>query len=502
MELSSFFIWLISLEHLYFIIWLTFVVSIFMANKPSGDTLAWFMVVSIFPVFGMILYLLFGINWRHRKIFNRLSANRQGVTSLLSVNLSKYDPDEIFAQQQAQHSKALALSHDLPMQVQDMAKLLHCSECTVPNYNQDYTLYHQGEQAFAALKRDLFAARKSILMQYYIWRSDKLGMEIQEILLKKAREGVKIKLLFDGFGSLKTISREYRNQLRDAGVEFLYFLDIKHSWFKLNYRNHRKMTIIDYSILHTGGMNLGIEYITGGKHFDYWRDTNIRLQGEIIFSYVVVFMTDWLNSGGTIHFEQLQNELAHVKGKLTKESRYFMQLSSSGPDSSWPSLKYAYTRLITDARQEILIQTPYFVPTESILSQLKIAALSGKKVKIMVTGNPDHKITHWVARTFFAELLLAGIEIYSYNKGFLHSKVVICDEVMSTIGTCNFDARSFNINYEINCLFYDKDITAELRQQFEEDLKECSRITLENYQTGGFWPRLRNAFLKPLAPLL
>ncbi|ASM35384.1 Cardiolipin synthase [Campylobacter sputorum subsp. bubulus] len=494
---------IISFNNIYFIIWLIFAISILLSNKASSDTTAWLLAITFVPIVGIIAYLLFGINWRQRKFINKqLKSNKQDLISILNANFSKYDSINIFSKNSIQNLEKFQTNDNISEKNRSVINLLYNSEKTLPvEGNRSYKIYYNGKDAFSSLINDILNAKKSIYMQYYIWHSDKLGTRIKDILVKKAKEGLEIKLIFDGLGSFRTISKAYRNELKQAGVEFLYFLDIKTSILKLNYRNHRKMTIIDNDIVHTGGMNLADQYINGGNDYDNWRDTNIRLKGNIFVYYLVIFITDWLNSGGKFDLKNIQNDIkAKLKNKT--ETKYIAQVSSSGPDSNYPNLKFLYTKMITETKNEILIQTPYFIPTDSILNQLKIASLSSKKVKIMIAQKPDHKIMAWVSKTYYEELLLAGIEIYIYTNGFLHSKVLICDDDLSTIGTCNFDNRSFNINYEINTIFYDKKISQELKDKFYEDMKYCKKISLSDLKRYGVLQKLRDHICKIISPLL
>lgn len=501
--MENFILWFFSFKHVYMVVLVIFSISILLSNKPSGDTAAWLLAICLIPVFGIIAYLLFGINWRQRKFINKKKKNKADTISILSANFSKYDSEMIFSKHSTQKEDLQKFQNDetLTQNNKSIINLLYGCEKTLPCYNQSYEIYYNGKDAYTSLINDLKNASQSIYMEYYIWHSDKLGIKIKNILLEKAKEGLEIKLIFDGLGSLRTISKVYRDELKNAGVEFLYFLDIKTSILKLNYRNHRKMTIIDHKIVHTGGMNLADVYINGGDDFEKWRDTNIRLSGDIFAYYLAIFMTDWLNSGGERNFAHLSEDLTKSKENKTKDG-FLAQVSSSGPDSNYPSLKYLYTKMIDDTKNEILIQTPYLIPADSILIQLKIAALSSKKVKIMITGKTDNIVTKWVAKTYIEELLRSGVEIYSYKKGFLHSKVLICDDDISTIGTCNFDNRSFNINYEINTIFYDKNINAELKTQFYKDLKECTQLTLNNLKKDRFFGKIRNSIFKLIGPLL
>ncbi|MBE7357387.1 PLDc N-terminal domain-containing protein [Campylobacter sp. RM12327] len=290
---------IISFNNIYFIIWLIFAISILLSNKASSDTTAWLLAITFVPIVGIIAYLLFGINWRQRKFINKqLKSNKQDLISILNANFSKYDSMNIFSKNSIQNLEKFQTNDNISEKNRSVINLLYNCEKTLPvEGNRSYKIYYNGKDAFSSLIDDILNAKKSIYMQYYIWHSDKLGTRIKDILVKKAKEGLEIKLIFDGLGSFRTISKAYRNELKQAGVEFLYFLDIKTSILKLNYRNHRKMTIIDNDIVHTGGMNLSDQYINGGNDYDNWRDTNIRLKGNIVIYYLIIFITDWLNSG-------------------------------------------------------------------------------------------------------------------------------------------------------------------------------------------------------------
>lgn len=262
--MENFINWIISFDNLYLIVWIIFAMSILLSNKTSSDTTAWLLAITFVPIIGMIAYLLFGINWRQRKYINK-KLNKQDLISTLNSNFSKYDSINIFSKNSVENLKAFEHNNKISNKNKSVINLLYNCEKTLPTQeNESYDIYYNGKDAFSSLIDDILGAKKSIYMQYYIWHSDKLGTKIKDILVKKAKEGLEIKLIFDGLGSFRTISKAYRNELKQAGVEFLYFLDIKTSILKLNYRNHRKMTIIDNDIVHTGGMNLSDQYIMAG----------------------------------------------------------------------------------------------------------------------------------------------------------------------------------------------------------------------------------------------
>ena len=216
----------------------------------------------------------------------------------------------------------------------------------------------------------------------------------------------------------------------------------------------------------------------------------------------MIFFTDWLNSGGKQDFEKEEMENIIKENKMENTEPYLMQVSSSGPDTVWTSLKYMYSKMISIAEKEVLIQSPYFIPDTSLMSQLQIASLSGVKIKLMITGVPDKKIPYWIAETYFEELLKAGVKIYRYKAGFMHCKNIVTDGKISTMGTCNFDMRSFEINYEINSVFYNEEISRNIRDQFYEDLKKCEQIKEKNLKKTVFWRKIRNSLFKVISPIM
>ena len=504
-HLGNLLIWIISIEHIHLALYIGFVIAILVSEKTPESMVAWIFTITVFPIFGFILYVVLGVNWRKSRVtVDKKGKRRTTLLNSFSGEFMKYDPTQLF------ESKELRVKNleksmgnaNINEEEKEIVKLLYESERTYLTNNGSYELFYDGEEAFDSIIKDLEEAKEVIYMEYFIWRSDELGEKIKNLLIKKAKEGLKIKLLFDGMGSMGTISKKYRKELAEVGVEFRYFLDIKYKISKLNYRNHRKMTIIDNKILHTGGMNLGEEYITGGKRFETWRDTNIRITGELVIHYLAIFATDWLNSGGKEDFEREKIDKIIKGNKVGHPDAYLMQVSSSGPDTVWASLKYMYSKMIAVAKEEVLIQSPYFIPDTSLISQLQIASLSGVKIKIMITGVPDKKIPYWIAETYFGELLAAGVEIYRYKAGFLHCKDIVTDGKISTMGTCNFDMRSFEINYEVNSVFYNEEISQNIRNQFYKDLEQCEQIKEENLKKIVFWRKIRNSLFRVVSPIM
>ena len=521
-------------ERIHYLLVIILIIVILLSDRSPNSMLAWIFTIYIFPIGGIILYFLFGINWRKNRIVsNKMKGEEKKIFSRL-FNFLQRDTSEIFRSKDffyynkvvgkknenfekmipQEREKKINKQIDVMLQninmnerEQEIVKMLYKSEGTFLTNNTSYRLFYNGKDAFDSILEDIKGAKHSIYMEYFIWKSDELGEKIKNLLVKKAKEGVKIKLLFDGVGAFN-LSRKYKKELKMAGIEARFFLDVKFSITKLNYRNHRKMTIVDNEILHTGGMNVGQEYIDGGKRFSSWRDTNARFIGEITAQYLAIFVTDWLNSGGKnddfsrIIKSEAVKEIKEQEPIDKQKLKYVMQVSSSGPDTEWTTLKYLYSKMISVAKKEIIIQSPYFVPDTSLVSQLKIMALSGVKIKIMMTGVPDKKIPYWIAETYFGELIDVGVKIYRYKAGFLHCKNIIVDEKMSTMGTCNFDMRSFEINYEVNSVFFNEEISKDLKNQFLRDLELCEKFDEAKLKKVGFFKRLRNSGFKLISPIM
>jgi len=333
-------------------------------------------------------------------------------------------------------------------------------------------------------------------MEYFIWRSDKLGNEIKEILIEKVKQGVEVRILCDAVGSL-LISKNYVKELRKNGIQFHNSRNLT-AFFRLstlNYRNHRKIVAIDGEIGYTGGMNLGQEYIDGGKRFKIWRDTHLRIEGPEASHLQAIFAMSWYTTTNEKLFSQKYYNIVNRGNVAT-------QITTSGPDSKWNSIKQLYLSLIATSKKYVWIQSPYFVPDLSISDALKNAALSGIDVRIMVTGVPDKKIPYWAAFTFFEELLEAGVKVYHYKKGFFHAKTINTDGELCSIGTANMDIRSFNLNYELNTLIYDERIAKKLEKDFLHDLKSCKEFTAKKYEELPKLVKARNSISRLFAPLL
>lgn len=469
-----------------YIIIFAITIRILLDNRNPTWSLSMLLILYFMPIFGIPFYFLSGVNWKKQKIVKHIPER------LFKDNLG----DLIERQQQFLKNIPPEYENDTVKNVRMLLK----SSGAILTMNNQLAIYNDGTELFHDLIDDLKKAEKSIHMEYFIWRSDELGEKILEVLTSKAAEGVEVRLLFDGVGCFRMMSRNYKRRLRRAGIQVRYFLDPLNplSGWLLNYCNHRKVVVVDGETAYSGGMNIGSEYITGGKRFKTWRDTHIRLEGETVGLLQAVFLADWENSGGKVESERdYINQSAKTYDNLT------LQIVTSGPDSDWHSLKDLYFNMISNANEEVLIASPYFVIDESIEEALVTAALAGVRVKIIMAGSPPDKwIPFWVAQTYYERLIEAGVEFYQYQEGFFHSKYLVADGKIATVGTCNMDIRSFELHYEINTVIYNAARADVLRRIFAEDLSNSRRISLEECENMSFPRKLRNSIFRIIAPLL
>ena len=458
-------------------------------SKTSESTISWLLIIFLFQWIGVIFYILLGINWKKGNIVQQRPEDIFG--KFLAPALER---QEKFIQSSLMENYSEKYSDTVKT-----IRLLLTGNNSILTLNNRVKLYFKGREAFQDLIQDLEKAQDSIHMEFFIWRSDQLGNKIKDILIRKAKSGVDVKLIFDGLGSFRKISFKYRRELKENGIKYKYFLDLNSAVdrMKINYRNHRKIAIIDGRKGYTGGMNIGQEYIDGGRRFNTWRDTALRLTGDSVMLLQALFLTDWSSSGN----EQILDEKL-FPAFHPADIQIPMQIAVSGPDSKWSSIEQLYFLMITNANEEVWIQSPYFIPNDSILKAMQVSALSGVKISLMMTGIPDKRPPFWAAETYFETLLESGVRIYQYKKGFLHSKYLVVDREISTVGTCNMDIRSFHINFEVNTVLYDRLVASELVNQFNKDLEYCDEITLERMKKQGIFLKARNNLLSIFSPIM
>lgn len=459
---------------------------IFFERKNPSATWAWIMIMLFVPVLGFILYIVIGQDMRKRKTFTK-----------------KEEEDRYLALLHAQETRLsyhLNEFKDVITQTFQSVIRLHLvgHQCLYTDDNQ-VTIYTTGQDKFEHMFECIENAQKYIHIEYYIIRQDPLGDRLKSLLIKKAKEGVQVLLLYDDMGCWKT-RKSYFKELKAAGVKIASFYPTIIPFLKvhLNYRNHRKICVVDGETAFLGGFNIGIEYLGKNKRLGYWRDTHLQIKGSAVNMINLQFLLDWrFATKENIPLTQYINE--DVK---PTHSQTGIQIVSSGPDSSHASIFNGYVKMINEAKQSIYIQTPYFIPDDALLTALKLAALSGIDVHIMIPNKPDHPFVYWATYSYIGELVHYGVKCYTYEKGFLHAKTIVVDEQICSVGTANFDIRSFKLNFEINAFIYDQKVAKDLAEAFKNDLKDCRELTKEVYENRNLIIKFKESVSRLLSPML
>ncbi|GHV02281.1 cardiolipin synthase [Bacteroidia bacterium] len=472
---------------LYVAVAVAMVITIIHDRRDTTKSLAWIVVVSMIPFAGMALYILFGRNHRKNKIFNRkLIKDLQQIEALSSRQLKYLDE----LQKQSLHNNQIFGNREI------ITLLLNNNKALLTTRNR-IDLLNNGRQAFDALIEAIAAARESIHLEYYIFENDHLGRRIGDLLMEKARSGVEVRLIYDAVGSWG-LSGEYIRQMRRAGVEVRTFMPVAFPWLtsRVNYRNHRKIVVVDGRVGFTGGMNIADRYLaTKGRKA--WRDTHIRLEGDAVVMLQTIFVTDWFFVSG---HEQLDDQKYFPRNDI--DGFVPMQIASCGPDSDWASIMQAYFAAINKARDHIYICSPYFLPNNAIYTALRVASLSGVDVRIMIPKHADHKVVYWATCSYISDMQRAGVKVYQYHKGFNHSKLLMIDGQMCSIGTANMDIRSFEDNFEVSAMIYDPVFTAQLEELFHADLHASTLIDPKKWDKRPRWRKFVEGLCSLLSPLL
>ncbi len=443
------------------------------------------MVLTFLPGIGFILYLVLGQDLSKEKKFRE----KQEVD--LQVEQIAIDQRQAIVEGNHKFTSREYLDYV------NLIKMNLRSSNALLTEDNELELFFEGEEKFKALIDEINKAEKYILLQYYIIKSDGLGMRVIDALCKKAQEGVNVKVLYDGMGG-RNLSKEAIKKMKDSGIKTAVFFPPFASRFtlRINYRNHRKICVVDGRVGFVGGFNIGDEYIGLYKKFGHWRDTHLKIEGSAVKWLQWRFILDWRFSSKDIDPSIYKTPIYERRGKSG------VQIVTSGPDSKWPSVKDAYLKMVSDARKKVYIESPYFIPDDALLEELRIAALSGVDVRIMIPNKPDHLFVYWASLSYIGELLESGVKCYTYGKGFLHSKVVIGDDFISSVGTANMDIRSFDLNFEVNAFIYDKAINEELTNKFINDIGLCEEITLEDYRKRSNIVKIKESFSRLLSPIL
>lgn len=477
------YIWL--LRNNFWINMLFAILLVFFQRKNPTSTWLWFMVIIFLPGIGFLLYLFFGQDFNKKRMFRLKEEEDRLIREKVLCQGEKIKKDRYkFINPKTEEYEHFINMHILTSQ-------------SYFSQDNEIELYFSGREKFDALMKSISKAKRYIYLEYYIVRSDNLGQKLLDALTEKAKEGVEVKFLYDGMGGRK-LARNYFKEFKKAGGKVAVFFPpfLSYFSFRINYRNHRKICIIDGEEAYIGGFNIGDEYLGLSKKFGFWRDTHIKIKGSAVEELKLRFIKDW-------KFAVKNDDNFYADTPTKKGSgRAGVQIVSSGPDSQWASIKDGYFSMITKAKKRIYIQTPYFIPDDSIYDALKVAALSGVDVKIMIPCKPDHPFIYWAGLSYIGELLEAGVKFYTYENGFLHSKTFIMDDFVTSIGTANLDIRSFKLNFEVNAFIYDEEVNQKMIEQFNIDLNHCKEITVEVYENRSNIIKLKEALCRLLSPIL
>lgn len=457
---------------------------IFLENKNPAKTMSWLLVLFLLPGVGFVFYILFGRNYRNKfRIRKKGTLARSRLDQAAGLQQEMIDYLDLFGGNDSYVNNRLInlllKNANAPFSVNNWVEVLT-----------------NGEPAYQAMLEAIEQAREHIHFEFFIIRNDHIGNVFKEKLMQKAKEGVSVRIIYDSVGCWK-LGDAFIQELKSAGCEIVPFFPVVFPVLsrELNYRNHRKIIVVDGKVGFVGGLNIGDEYLGKNKYLGFWRDTHLKVLGEAVYSLQDIFLNDW-------HFLTSQvldeNEMFPKIGDCGNTT---MQIAASGPDSGWKSLLQAYFTMISTAEDRIWITTPYLVPEDSIKMGLITAALSGVDVRIIIPSKPDHFFVYWASQDNIQELLEAGVKIYSYTKGFIHSKILLVDGIGASVGTANLDIRSLEINFEINAFIYDQAVVKRLEQDFYQDLQDSVAVSLEEFLKRPFWHKLLEACGRLVSPI-
>jgi cardiolipin synthase len=479
------------LEILYILIVIGVAVKVVYDTHDPVKTLGYLIFVVLVPIIGILFYFSFGVNYRKQKLYSKKVISNENFFH--TVKRRTHDASLELMEQEKQ----------LLGNMIGVTKMMLSRTWSFLSRVEDLKLLVNGEAKFPAVIEALETAKKSIHIEYYIYSNDEIGKRIKDILIKKSLEGVQVRFIYDDFGS-RSLNRRMEKELRKAGVEVFPFYKI---WVlllasRMNYRNHRKIIVIDGELGFIGGLNIDDRYTNSGKYKLYWRDTHLMLKGVAAISLQAVFLSDW-NFCAQQHLEFDERFFSeNIDQNKNARPHSLVQIIESGPDSKLAYIMLANMGAFSSATKRLYISTPYFVPNESVMNSLKFAALKGVDVRLLVPGTSDSHIVNAASRSNYQELLEVGVRIYLYWKGFMHAKTTVVDDNLSIIGSANMDIRSYDLDFEANALVYDRQLNKELAKVFMNDLKECTELNITDWGNRSKWTKFGDTVARLLSPLL
>lgn len=470
---------------LYWIVMTVTVVHVIMDNRQPAKTMAWALVILFVPFVGFTLYLFFGINTRKERMANQRSLDQLSRRQMLG-----------FVGQQDLR---------LPDKHKQLIDLYVNQNFSLPFKDNDIGIFTEGYSFFASLFEAIGAAREHIHIDLYIFEDDALGMLVSDMLIDKARQGVEVRIIYDDVGCWN-VKHRFFERMREEGIEVSPFLPVRFPSFtsKVNYRNHRKLIVIDGRVGFIGGMNIALRYVKGQKPTDTWRDTMVRVEGKGVYALQRAFLIDWYFVDRTLLSDRKYYPDSPSPRPSPREGSPtpLIQIVTSGPASPYPEIMQGYVHAISSAKEFILMETPYFLPNEPVLFALKMAALRGVRVQLIVPLRSDARFVEWAGRSYLREMADAGAEVWLYNDGFIHSKMMVVDDSLSTCGSTNIDFRSFENNFEGNIFIYDEKTATRFREVFMADLAKAKLLNdMPERRHPSFFKRLLESLARLLAPL-
>ena len=465
---------------LYIIVVAASVVAVLMDNRQPSKTVAWVLVLTFLPVAGIVLYFFFGQNTRRNRLISQRSVNQIAKRSMLE-----------FVEQKDLH---------IPDSYRTLMQLFTNQNLSLPFKDNEVAIYTSGYDFFPALLAAIGAARHHIHLDTYIFEDDPLGRLVADALMDKAREGVEVRVIYDDVGCWQVSSRFFE-RMREAGVDVHAFMPVKFPAFtsKVNYRNHRKLCVIDGATAFIGGMNIARRYVSGRRSRP-WRDTHLRLRGGAVYAVQRAFLEDWYFVDRTL----ITSRAYYPPLSATApRNDCLAQVVTSSPVALWPDIMQGYVRILLEARRYVYIETPYFLPTEPVLFAMRTAAIAGVDIRLMVPRHADARLVELAGMSYVRKVLEAGVVVCFYEDGFNHSKLLVCDDELCTCGSSNVDFRSFENNFEANIFFYDHNMAMRMKQVFIDDLRHCTIVSnVDDMPRGSFLHRLLQSLVRLVSPLM
>lgn len=454
-------------------------VAVLMDNRQPAKTMAWMLVLTFMPFVGIILYFFFGKNTRKEKLISQRSLDR----------LTKRSMTEFIEQ------------HDLqvPESHQVLARLFTEQNWAFPFKDNEVDIFTDGYDFVSALLVEISKASQHIHLESYIIGDDPLGRLVADALIDKAKEGVEVRVIYDDVGCWK-VKESFFERMREAGIEVHAFMPVRFPMFtsKVNYRNHRKICVIDGTVGFVGGMNIALRYVKGTSK-QPWRDTHLRVRGASVYGLQKAFLIDWYFVDRTL----VTSHKYYPDYSSTINNHCIAQVVTSSPVTDWPDIMQGYVRILLEAKHYVYMETPYFLPAEPVFFAMRTAALAGVDVRLMIPYHGDAKVVEWATRSYILQAAKAGVRILLYQAAFNHSKLLISDDSLCTCGSTNIDFRSFENNFEANIFIYDEQMALRMKDIFLQDQESCVALTdVTSLENRPFYKRLGESFIRMLSPLL